>query len=216
VWLENTHNRGGGSVHELADQRSVEGVARRHGLALHLDGARVFNAAEAQETSAREVVAGVDSVMIDLTKGLGCPLGALLLGETAFIEQARFAKRILGGGMRQAGVIAACGLVAFEENLPRLHEDHDRARWLAERIAQLDGYRIDPGAVETNMLYVDVSALGSSTAVVAALKTHGLLVSNRPPNEIRLVTHLQIGREDAQQALERMAGAAAALRGGQS
>jgi threonine aldolase len=216
VWLENTHNRGGGSVHLLSDQRAVEGVARRNGLALHLDGARVFNAAVAQETSAREVAAGVDSVMIDLTKGLGCPLGALLLGEAAFIDEARFAKRILGGGMRQAGVIAACGLVAFEESLPRLHEDHELAQWLAHRIAELDGYRIDPGAVETNMLYVDVSALGSSTAVVAALRTHGLLVSNRPPNDIRLVTHLQIGLDDAEQTLKRMASAAAELRGGSS
>jgi threonine aldolase len=216
VWLENTHNRGGGSVHTLGDQRAVEKVARMNGLAVHLDGARIFNAAVAQQLAVRDVAAGVDSVMIDLTKGLGCPLGALVLGEAAFIEEARFAKRILGGGMRQAGIIAAGGLVALEENLPRLHEDHELARWLAHRIVELDGYRIDPEAVETNMLYVDVSDLGRSSEVAAALRTHGLLVSNRPPDEIRLVTHLQIGREAAERALKRMAAVATELRGAPS
>jgi threonine aldolase len=214
VWLENSHNRGGGSVQTIEEQRAVEAVARSRGLAVHLDGARIFNAAVAQGVAARELASDVDSVMIDLTKGLGCPLGALLLGDAAFIEEARFAKRILGGGMRQAGVIAACGLVALEENLDRLHQDHALARWLAERIAELDDYEIDPETVETNMLYVDVSTLGKSTDVVRALRAEGVLVSDRPPDQIRIVTHLQIERDTAEQALARMVRAAEAIREG--
>ena len=196
------------------EQRAVEAVARAHDLAIHLDGARVFNAAAAQGLPALELARGVDSVMIDLSKGLGCPLGALLLGDADFIAEARFKKRILGGGMRQAGVIAACGLYAFEHNVGRIGQDHAIARWLAEQIAALDGYAIDPATVDTNMLYVDVSALGPSTQVVHALRTAGLIVSDRPPCEIRLVTHLQITRRDAAQAVERMLAAARAIRGG--
>ena len=216
VWLENTHNRGGGSVQPLAEQRAVEAVARRHDLAIHLDGARIFNAAVAQGLPAGDLAAGVDSIMIDLSKGLGCPLGALLVGDAAFIAEARFKKRILGGGMRQAGVIAACGLYAFEHNLARIGEDHEQARSLAKRVADIDGYGIDPDEVETNMLYVDVSALGTSSEVVAALRAAGLIVSSRPPHEIRLVTHLQIGPAQAEQAAARMADVARAMLGQRS
>ena len=212
VWLENTHNRGAGSVMHLAHQRDVEGVAREHGLAVHLDGARVFNAAAAQGCDVRELIRGVDSAMVDLTKGLACPLGALLVGSSAFIDEARFRRRLVGGGMRQAGVIAACGIVAFEDLLDRTLEDHHSARRFAEGVAAIDGLEIDPRTVETNMLYVDVSALGRSTEVVAALRAAGVIVSDRPPRRIRLVTHLQITDELIDAALDRMAEVAARLR----
>jgi threonine aldolase len=212
VWLENTHNRGAGSVMRLDHQRAVEAVAREHGLALHLDGARVFNAAAAQGRDVQELLAGVDSAMVDLTKGLSCPLGALLVGSTAFIEEARFRRRLVGGGMRQAGVIAACGIVAFEDLLDRTLDDHRSARRLADGLAAIDGFTIDLASVETNMTYVDVSGLGPSTEVVAALRAAGVIVSDRPPRQIRLVTHLQITDELIDAALARMAEVAAGLR----
>ena len=213
VWLENTHNRGAGSVMRLDQQRSVEGVAREHGLAVHLDGARVFNAAAAQGLDVRELLRGVDSTMVDLTKGLSCPLGALLVGSSAFIEQAHFRRRLVGGGMRQAGVIAACGIVAFEDLLERAPDDHRSARRLAEGLAAIDGFAIDPTSVETNMVYVDVGALGPSTEVASALRAAGVIVSDRPPRQIRLVTHLQISDDLIEAALGRMAEVAASLRG---
>jgi threonine aldolase len=197
----------------LADQRTVEAVARRHGLAVHLDGARVFNAAVAQGLEAAELARGVDSLIVDLTKGLSCPLGALLLGSRDFIAEARFHKRVLGGGMRQAGVIAACGIVALEDLVDRLAEDHARARALAERLAAVSRLAVDPATVETNMVYVDVSSLGASTDVVAALRAEGLLVSDRPPDRIRLVTHLQIGDEMVDEAVRRIAHVAERLTG---
>ena len=208
VWLENTHNRGAGSVMRLDRQREVEAVARDRGLAVHLDGARVFNAAAAQGLEARELLAGVDSAMVDLTKGLACPLGALLVGSAAFIEEARFRRRLVGGGMRQAGVIAACGIVAFEDLIDRTADDHVSARALAARLAAIDGLRIEPAAVETNMLYVDVSALGSSSDVAAALRVNGVLVSDRPPREIRIVTHLQVTAPLLDEAVDRIASVA--------
>jgi len=208
VWLENTHNRGAGSVMSLDHQRAVERVARDRGLAVHLDGARIFNAAAAQGVAAAELARTVDSAMIDLTKGLSCPLGALVAGSRPFIEEARFRRRILGGGMRQAGVIAACGLVAFSELIDRIPDDHVRAHELATRVAGIGGYRVDPASVETNMVYVDVSDLGSSTEVVAALREEGLLVSDRPPGRIRLVTHLWVDDTTVDTAVERMTRAA--------
>jgi threonine aldolase len=210
VWLENTHNRGAGSVMRLDHQRAVEAVARERGLAVHLDGARVLNAAAAQGLDPRALVAGVDSAMVDLTKGLACPMGALLLGSREFVDEARFRRRLVGGGMRQAGVIAACGIVAFEDLFDRAAEDHESARAFAERIARIPGFRIDPGAVETNMLYVDVSDLGSSTAVVANLRAAGVLVSDRPPTEIRIVTHLQLTPALLDEAASRLEAVASA------
>jgi threonine aldolase len=212
VWLENTHNRGAGSVMSLDHQRAVEAVAREHGLAVHLDGARVLNAAAAQGVDARELIRGVDSAMVDLTKGLACPLGALLVGSRAFIDEARYRRRLIGGGMRQAGVIAACGIVAFEDLIDRTIEDHQAACHLAARIDAIEGLAIDPASVETNMLYVDVAGLGPSTEVVAALRAAGVLVSERPPRQIRIVTHLQLTPELLDAAVERIASVAGELR----
>jgi threonine aldolase len=212
VWLENTHNRGAGSVMHLDHQRAVEAIAREHGLLLHLDGARVFDAAAAQGRDVQELLLGVDSAMVDLTKGLSCPLGAVLVGSNAFVQEARLRRRLVGGGMRQAGVIAACGIVAFEDLLDRALDDHRSARRLAEGLAAIDGFAIDPGSVETNMVYVDVSALGPSSDVTGALRAAGVIVSDRPPHQIRLVTHLQVTEDLIDAALARMAEVAAGLR----
>lgn len=150
--------------------------------------------------------------MVDLTKGLACPLGALLVGSQAFVDEARYRRRLVGGGMRQAGVIAACGIVAFEDLIDRTVEDHQSARRLAEQLAAIDGLAIDPATVQTNMLYVDVGALGPSSAVVAALRAAGVLVSDRPPRQIRIVTHLQLTPALLATAVDRIATVAARLR----
>jgi threonine aldolase len=172
----------------------------------------VLTAAAAPGVDARELIRGVDSAMVDLTKGLACPLGALLVGSRAFIDEARYRRRLIGGGMRQAGVIAACGIVAFEDLIDRTIEDHQAACHLAARIDAIEGLAIDPASVETNMLYVDVAGLGPSTEVVAALRAAGVLVSERPPRQIRIVTHLQLTPELLDAAVERIASVAAELR----
>lgn len=204
LWLENTNNRAGGTVMPIAQQRTLVAVAHERSLAIHLDGARLFNAAVSLGTEPRELAEGMDSVYVDLTKGLACPMGALLAGSKNYIDEARYRRRLVGGGMRQAGVIAACGLVALETLVDRLVEDHLLARWLAQRIAEIDGYRIDLDKVDTNIVNVNVSRIGDTGTVVAALREEGLLVTSRPPDMIRIVTHLQITQAMAEDALRVM------------
>ncbi len=205
VWLENTHNRAGGTVMPIANQLAVATLARERGLRVHLDGARLVNAAASQGITLAEASGGVDSLTIDLTKGLSCPLGAMLLGDRSFVGRARIARRMVGGGMRQAGVIAACGLVALDETLKLIPDDHARARRIATGIRSINGYVLDPPEVETNMVYVDVGALGGSQVVVRALAEVGLLVSQRLPRRLRLVTYHQITDDMADEAVARMA-----------
>jgi threonine aldolase len=188
--LENTHNRSGGRVIPLALHERLCEVAHERGLAVHLDGARIFNAAIAAGVSVADYSAKVDSIMFALTKGLSCPLGSVLAGEREFIEEARHVRRRLGGGMRQAGIIAAAGIVALETMVDRLAEDHARARLLAEGLAQIPGLSVDLDGVETNMVYVDHGASGYATAqLVERLASCGVIVSSRPPRHIRLVTN---------------------------
>jgi threonine aldolase len=188
--LENTHNRSGGRVIPLRLHEALCDVAHGRGLAVHLDGARIFNAAIAAGVAVHEYTKTVDSVMFALTKGLSCPLGSVLAGDAAFIEQARHVRRRLGGGMRQAGILAAAGIVALETMVDRLVDDHMRARQLAEGLASIRGLRVDLDAVETNMVYVEHSDTELSTDEIAALlERHGVIVSHRPPRHIRLVTN---------------------------
>jgi threonine aldolase len=188
--LENTHNRSGGRVIPLALHDELCAVAHARGLAVHLDGARIFNAAIAAGVAAQDYAKNVDSVMFALTKGLSCPLGSVLAGSAEFIEQARHVRRRLGGGMRQAGIIAAAGIVALETMIERLVDDHVRARQLAQGLAAIPGLRVDLATVETNMVYVDHSETGRTTVEIAALlERHGVIVSHRPPRHIRLVTN---------------------------
>jgi threonine aldolase len=188
--LENTHNRSGGRVVPLALHDRLCELARSRGLAVHLDGARIFNAAIAAGASVADYTANVDSVMFALSKGLSCPLGSVLAGSVEFIERARAVRRRLGGGMRQAGIIAAAGIVALETMVDRLAEDHARARTLAEGLAAIPGLGVELERVETNMVNVDHSATGMTTdELLAKLERCGVIASGRPPSHIRLVTN---------------------------
>jgi threonine aldolase len=189
--LENTHNRSGGRVVPLDLHRELCDVAHDRGLSVHLDGARIFNAAIAAGVTATDFTSTVDSIQVCLTKGLGCPLGSFVAGSRDFIERADRARKRLGGGMRQAGIIAAAGTYALRNNVSRLADDHRRARLLAERINELPNLSVDLRYVESNMVYVDHSATGmSTTAFTKALKEAGVIVSTRPPRQIRLCTNL--------------------------
>jgi threonine aldolase len=188
--LENTHNRSGGRVIPLSLHERLCELARARGLAIHLDGARIFNAAIAAGVPVTAYTSTVDSVMFSLSKGLSCPLGSVLAGPTEFIERARLARRRLGGGMRQAGIIAAAGIVALETMVERLAEDHARARMLAEGLATIPGLAVELARVETNMVNVDHTGTGKSTAeLLALLEQCGVIASGRPPRNIRLVTN---------------------------
>lgn len=205
VWLENTHNRAGGTVMSVRDQTAVADLAHALDLRVHLDGARIFHAAAAQGKSLLEASRGADSLTIDFTKFLSCPLGAMLLGPKPFIDEARRRRRILGGGMRQAGVIGAPAIVALEGELAnRAREEHRLARSLATAVAKIDGYSIEPAAVETNMAYVDVRALGTSSEVKGRLQAAGVLVSELAPWHIRLVVYRGITEDAISEAVARM------------
>jgi threonine aldolase len=195
--VENTHNRAGGTVTPVTVMKELRELCDRHQLALHVDGARIFNAAVALGVPAADLAADADSVSFALSKGLSAPVGALLAGTAEFIGRARRARKMLGGGMRQAGVIAAAGLVALRTGVERLAEDHQRARQIASRLAGLPGLRVDPGSVETNMVLADTSGWGlSAEQLVAALADRGIKAGPRPPDSVRFVTHRQIGEAE--------------------
>ena len=186
--LENTHNRSGGRVVPVDVQDRLCEIAHEHGLAVHLDGARIFNAALAANVPAAHYTRNVDSLMFCLSKGLSCPLGSVVCGSRAFIDKAIAARQRLGGGMRQAGIIAAAGIVALETMLERLADDHANARVLAEGLNGIDGLSVDMASVQTNMVYADHTGTGLSTMqVIDCLKEAGVLVSARPPEQIRFV-----------------------------
>lgn len=188
--LENTHNRSGGRVVPLDRHRALCQLAHDRELAVHLDGARIFNAAVAAGVPVTDYTQHVDSVMFCLTKGLSCPLGSVLAGSRDFIHRADEVRRRLGGGLRQAGIIAAPGIVALEHMTGRLAEDHAHARRLAEGLADAPGLAVDLATVETNMVYADHRGSGMSTeAVTQRLAQAGVVVSGRPPHQIRLVTN---------------------------
>jgi threonine aldolase len=189
--LENTHNRSGGRVVPLDLHRELCRVARDHGLAIHLDGARIFNAAIAEGCDAADYAKEVDSIQVCLTKGLGCPLGSFVAGSRELIEKVDRARKRLGGGMRQAGIIAAAGVYALKHHVERLADDHRRARQLAEKINDLPDLSVDLKTVESNMVYIDHSETGlSSNEFAVLLKSVGVIVSTRPPRHIRMCTNL--------------------------
>lgn len=162
IALENTHNRCGGAVLGIEDMHAIEQVVRDGGIPVHLDGARIFNAAVALGLSARELVAPVDSVTFCLSKGLGAPVGSVLCGTQEFIGRGRRWRKMLGGGMRQAGVVAAAGLVALTDNIDRLAEDHENARLLAEGLAAIPGITVDPYPARSNIVFFDIAGTGVS------------------------------------------------------
>jgi threonine aldolase len=197
VSVENTHNKEGGSCYTLEELKAVGEFCKKHNLHLHMDGARLFNAVAATGISAKRYCAGVDTVTFCLSKGLGAPVGALLCGPAPFIEEARRVRKMLGAGMRQAGVLAAAGIYALENHINRLKDDNRHARELAETLSGLSWARIDPASVETNIIYFDTPRQEAS-AVVASLKKRQILATPTGAHSIRLVTHLDISDEDVE------------------
>lgn len=199
IVLENTHNAAGGTVVPLERCHEIREVAREEGLPFHLDGARAFNAAAALGVSIREVCAAFDSASICLSKGLAAPVGSLLLGSREFIGQAHRYRKMLGGGMRQAGILAAAGIVALTEMTGRLTEDHTRAAALARGLAELEGVSVDLKSVQTNMIYLRVD---DAQRVSAQLAERGVLSNAMGANNLRLVTHYHVTDEDIGFVLE--------------
>src|ERR1043165_5828069 len=204
ITLENSHNFAGGRVYTSARTREIAERAHERSLPVHLDGARIFNASAALNESVAELARPVDSVMFCLSKALGAPVGSLLLGSRAFIDEARRWRKRLGGGMRQAGVLAAAGLIALEESPKLLHEEHANARRLAEGLAEIDGIRIDPEGVVTNIVIFNIVETGmTSPEICARLRESNILASAFGP-EIRMVTHYDVSSADIDVVLREM------------
>lgn len=200
VEVENTMNAAGGRVFPQPVLEEVGHFAHARGVPVHLDGARIFNAAVASGRSAAEIAAPVDSVAFCLSKGLGAPVGSLVVGTQDFIQEARRVRQMMGGGMRQIGFLCAAGLYALEHHIERLADDHANARFLAEAIAQIDGLSVDPDRVETNMVYFDPRGTGlSPDEFIRRLWDRGVLTLGGRTH-IRLVTHLGVSREEVAQA----------------
>jgi threonine aldolase len=201
VCLENTHNRNGGVALTPEQTASVAAVAHERGIPVHLDGARVFNAAVALGVEVRRLTAPVDSVTFCLSKGLAAPVGSVLCGSKEYIQVARKYRKLLGGGMREAGVIAAAGVVALTTMVERLAEDHANARRLAGGLAEIPGIEIDPGSVQTNLVFFDVTAPLGAPGLVAGLRERGVSCMVNYGRRIRMVTHYGIERSDIEHTL---------------
>ena len=202
IWMENTHNRAGGAALPLAHMRAVHGLARENGVPVHLDGARIFNAAIALGRAASEISQHSDSVCFCVSKGLSAPVGSILCGSAAFIERARAYRRMVGGNMRQAGPLAAAGIVALETMVSRLGEDHQTAKRLAEGLHRIDPSLCDPKDVETNLVRVDVRKSGRRAAQWSAdLKSKGVRVAPADLHVLRFVTHRHISAPDVDAAV---------------
>ena len=201
VFLENTHNRHGGVVWPLDALRAASAAAHAHGLVVHLDGARIFNAAVALGVDVADIAAPADSVTFCLSKGLGCPAGSLFCGSIETVDQARRWRKRLGGAMRQTGMLAAAGLVALDTMVDRLAEDHANARTLAEGLAELPGVSCDLSRVQTNLVYFDVAKL-TAAEFQDACRRRGLLGEATDRQRVRFVTHNGITAADVQAALE--------------
>jgi threonine aldolase len=203
VCIEQTNNRGGGAVWPLDVLREIEELARENGLSLHMDGARLLNACVASEVSPKAYAQSFDSVWLDLSKGLGCPIGGVLAGSAEFIQQANRWKHRFGGAMRQAGIIAAAGLYALEHNIDRLADDHRNAQHFADRIRTLPGVRLRFDHVETNLVFFDVSGTGRTTSDIAkSLAEHGVRIGVESRTLMRAVFHLDISAEMADMAVD--------------
>jgi threonine aldolase len=200
VSLENTCNRGGGSCYEIEDIQKIRTVCDEHGLKLHLDGARIYNALVAKKQSAQEFGQLFHTISVCLSKGLGCPVGSVLIGPADFIKKARRVRKVLGGGMRQAGFIAAAGIYALRNHVDRLQEDHDHAQQLGKALKGLPFVaRVLP--VETNIVIFDVTDGYTPTGLVAQLKEKGVLAYAISANQVRLVTHLDVTANMVQETI---------------
>ena len=212
VCVENTHNRGGGTVWAAEDLDTVMRSARDHGLALHLDGARLLNAAVACQRSAAELATPFDTVAFAFSKGLGAPVGSVIAGRWPDIERAARLRKMLGGGMRQAGILAAGALWALDHNVERIAEDHANAHFLAERLAAEPGLIVDMARVQTNIVMVDLApGLPSAAELAAALTARGIHTLPFGPRRLRLVTHLDVTRAACERAADSIAEVLAGL-----
>jgi len=201
VMMENTHNHGGGVIFPQTDVEEISAKSRFLGIKTHIDGARIFNAAIALGRSVKELAAPVDSLSFCLSKGLGAPVGSVLCGSREFIEQGLRYRKMLGGGMRQAGVLAAAGLYALERHVERLADDHENAKLLADRLAPVKGLCIDQATVQTNMVFIELLKEGLNAFEYAArLKARGLLCNPVGKSSLRAVTHLGIEKSDIEKA----------------
>jgi threonine aldolase len=202
VCMENTHNRGGGSIYHLRNMQEIFGVAKAKGLSVHLDGARLWNASVATGVKLKEYAQCSDSVSVCISKGLGCPVGSLVAGSKEFVDRVHRFRKMVGGGMRQAGILAAAGIYALDHHVDRLKEDHDNAKRLALGLKEIRGIAVNPDHVETNIIIFGVAGTGmSSPAVRDAMQKEGVLMNALPGNEIRVVTHLDVSRDDIDKAL---------------
>jgi threonine aldolase len=201
IWCENSANIAGGTVMPLAVCEEIWAGAKAAGLPVHLDGARVFNAATALGIDVATLTSGFDTVMFCLSKGLGAPVGSMLVSSRENIDKARVFRKALGGGMRQAGVLAAAGLIALDTGPKRLHEDHANARLLAEALAEVPGVEIDLGAVQTNIVIFRLAG-GDAAGFVAEMKRKGVISSAIGPDAVRFVTHCDVSREHCEKAAE--------------
>jgi threonine aldolase len=205
VCLENTHNRGGGTIYPIETIRDIRDLTQKHRVPLHLDGARLLNASVAMGVPATEITQYFDTATLCLSKGLGAPVGSLLAGSAAFVKRANRFRKMFGGGMRQAGIIAAAGIYALEHNVERLAEDHHHAKLLAERLSQAKGVRLDPKHVETNILFIELdleAAHLDAYALMAGMRERGVIANASSPTTMRLVTHLDVSRAQIEQAAE--------------
>jgi threonine aldolase len=201
--MENTHNRGGGNAIRLEEMAAMTEVARRHGLAIHLDGARIFNAAIALGVDAKAIAQYADSVMFCLSKGLSAPMGSLVAGSHDFMQRARRARKMLGGDLRQSGVVAAAGIVALRSMVQRLADDHGNAALLAAHLGQIPGLVLDAPPCPTNMVFVGTEKLGMDAAqFVAAMRAQHVLCVVYGPTRVRFVTHRHIQTEDISVVVE--------------
>ncbi|MDZ4723520.1 MAG: GntG family PLP-dependent aldolase [candidate division Zixibacteria bacterium] len=204
VALENTHNRHGGTVLPQDEILKVREVCDEFGLAFHLDGARIWNAHIATEIPLAELARPFDSISVCLSKGLGAPVGSLIVSSREFVEKCRRERKLFGGGMRQAGILAAAGLYALKNNLTRLADDHTNARYLATELNALGLFAIDMSRVETNIIVAKLNSGMTPESVIAKLKSAGVLAVPFGRDKIRMVTHLDVTREDCQAAVERI------------
>ena len=202
IEIENTANLAGGGCTPVAVVEEIWVGAKERKLPTHLDGARIFNAAVALGVDVKALTHGFDTVMFCLSKGLGAPVGSMLVGSADLMDRARLFRKALGGGMRQAGVLAAAGLMALEQGPKRLHEDHANARMLAEALAHMDGVEIDLDAVETNIVIFKLVEGRSASVLTARLKARGILMTAVGPSSVRIVTHLDVSRGDCITAAE--------------
>jgi threonine aldolase len=213
ICIENTHNRAGGTVWSQSQIKAVCDFAKTRGLNVHMDGARIFNAAVAQDVDVRELTRHVDTLMFCLSKGLSAPIGSLVAGSRELIDRARRYRKMLGGGMRQAGVIAAAGIIAIEKMIDRLKDDHENAKLLARGLSKIEGISLDFDRVQTNIVLYDISGLQvTANEWTARMRDLGVRMGAQEAGRVRMVTHRGIEKEDIQYALEAAEEAAKQLR----